>query len=146
MEVIYDLIDGQRSIKEIIELSFVEEFETCKYLILMMDAGLIESASTEIKKGPGGGGKIEIAKHLADAGAYLLVGIFALILLLQFTSVRVPNFPFTYGEWQGWHAFQDSLRKIHSLKVNNAREVYFLEENRYPQDPSEMAGRGLLPR
>jgi hypothetical protein len=145
MEVIYDLIDGQRSIKEIIELSFVEEFETCKYFILMMDAGLIESASMEIKKGQGGGRKIEIAKHLADAGAYLLVGIFALLLFFQFTSVRVPDFPFTYGEWQGWHAFQDSLRKIYSLKVNNAREVFFLEENRYPKDPSEMADWGLLP-
>jgi hypothetical protein len=30
----YDLIDGQRPIREIIELSFVEEFETCKNLIL----------------------------------------------------------------------------------------------------------------
>ena len=42
MEVIYDLIDGQRAIKEIIDLSFVEEFETCKNLINLMDAGLIE--------------------------------------------------------------------------------------------------------
>jgi hypothetical protein len=146
MEVIYDLIDGQRSIKEVIELSFVEEFETCKYLILMMDAGLIESASVGVKKEKRGGRKIEIAKHLADAGAYLLVGIFALLLFLQFTVVRVPNFPFTHGEWQGWHAFQDSLAKIYALKVNNARAVFFLEENRYPKDPAEMAGRGLLPR
>ena len=145
MEVIYDLIDGQRSIKEVIELSFVEEFETCKYLILMMDAGLLESASVGVKKERGGGRKIEIAKHLADAGAYLLVGIFALLLFLQFTTVRLPNFPFSHGEWQGWHAFQDSLRKVYSLKVNNAREVFLLEENRYPQDPAEMANRGLLP-
>jgi len=146
MEVIYDLIDGQRSIQEVIELSFVEEFETCKYLILMMDAGLIESASTDAKKERGGGRKFEIAKHLADAGAYLLVGVFALFLFLQFTAVRVPNFPFTHGEWKGWHAFMDSLEKIYALKVNNAREVFFLETNRYPRDPAEMADRGLLSR
>ena len=54
MEVIYDLIDGQRSIKEIIDLSFVEEFETCKNLITMMDAGLIESTATvSVKKEKG---------------------------------------------------------------------------------------------
>ena len=145
MEVIYDLIDGQRSIKEVIELSFVEEFETCKYLILMMDAGLIESASVDVKKEKAGGRKIQVAKHLADAGAYLLVGIFALLLFLQFTAARMTNFPFTYGEWQAWHGFQDSLRKIYNLKVNNAREVFFLEDNRYPQDPAEMVSRGLLP-
>jgi len=145
MEVIYDLIDGQRSIKEVIEVSFVEEFETCKYLILLMDAGLIESTSAGAKKERGAGKKIEVAKHLADAGAYLLVGIFALLLFLQFTAVRGPNFPFTYGEWQGWHAFRDSLRKVESLRVQNAREVFFLEENRDPRDPAEMAARGLLP-
>jgi hypothetical protein len=60
--------------------------------------------------------------------------------------VRVPNFPFTHGEWKGWHAFMDSLEKIYALKVNNAREVFFLETNRYPRDPAEMADRGLLSR
>ena len=144
MEVIYDLIDGQRSIKEIVELSFVEEFETCKYLILMMDAGMIEPALVSAKKGRAGGKKIQVAKHLADAVAYLLVGVFALLLFLQFTSVRLTNFPLTYGEWQGWHAFQDSLKKIYNLKVGNAREVFFLEENRYPEEAAQMKARGLL--
>jgi hypothetical protein len=32
------------------------------------------------------------------------------------------------------------------LKSMNAREVIFLEENRYPTDPSEMADRELLTR
>jgi hypothetical protein len=144
MEVIYDLIDGQRSIKEVIELSFVEEFETCKYLIRLMEAGLIESASVSIKKEKTAGRKIQVAKHLADAGPYLMVGIFALLLFMTFTAARMTNFPFTNGERQAWHEFQDLLRKIHDLKVNNAREVFFLEENRYPQDPAEMANRGLL--
>jgi hypothetical protein len=145
MEVIYDLIDGQRSIREVVELSFVEEFETCKYLILLMDAGLIESTAVSVKKERGGEKKFQVAKHLADAGAYLLVGIIALLLFFQFTATRLPDFPFTYGEWQGWHVLQDSLRKVYEVKVRNAREVFFLEENRLPKDPSEMVSRGLLP-
>ena len=145
MEVIYDLIDGQRAVKEIIDLSFVEEFETCKNLILLMDAGLIESTAVSVKKKPGGEKKSRVAKHLADAGAYLLVGIIALFLIYQFTAARLSNFPFTYGEGQGWHVLRDSLRKVYEVKVGNAREVFFLEENRFPKDPSEMISRGLLP-
>jgi hypothetical protein len=145
MEVIYDLIDGQRAVKEIIDLSFVEEFETCKNLILLMDAGLIESTAGIVKKEPGGGKKSRVAKHLADAGAYLLVGISALLLFFQFTAARLSNFPFTHGEWQGWHVLQDSVRKVYEVKARTAREVFFLEENRLPKDPSEMVSRGLLP-
>ena len=145
MEVIYDLIDGQRSIQEVIELSFVEEFETCKYLILLMDAGLIESTPVSFKKDRGGEQKSQAAKRLADAGAYLLVGILALLFFFRFIETRLPNFPFTHQEWQGWHALQDSFRKVYEVKVRNAREVFFLEENRLPKDPSEMVSRGLLP-
>jgi len=145
MEVIYDLVDGQRSVKEIIDLSFVEEFETCKNLILLMDAGLVESPAGSVKKEPGGEKKSQVAKHLADAGAYFLVGILALLLFFQFTEARSSNFPFTYGEWQGWRVLQDSARKVYEIKVRNAREVFSLEENRFPQDPSELVNRGLLP-
>lgn len=145
MEVIYDLIDGQRSVKEIIDLSFVEEFETCKNLTLLMDAGLVESTAGSVKKEPGGEKKPQVAKHLADAGAYILVGILALLLFFQFTEARLSNFPLTYGEWQGWRVLQDSARKVYEVKVRNAREVFSLEENRFPQDPSELVSRGLLP-
>jgi hypothetical protein len=145
MEVIYDLVDGQRSVKEIIDLSFVEEFETCKNLILLMDAGLVESPAGSVKKEPKGERKSRVAKHLADAGAYLLVGMLALLLLFQFTETRLINFPLTYGEWQGWRVLQDSARKVYEVKVRNAREVFSLEENRFPQDPSELVSRGLLP-
>ena len=145
LEVIYDLIDGQRSVKDIIDLSFMEEFETCKNLILLMDAGLIESTAVRVKMEPGREKKSPVAKHLADAGAYLLVGIVALLLFCQFTAARSSNFPLTYGEWQGWHVLKDSLRKVNEVQVRNAREVFFLEENRFPEDRSEMARRGLLP-
>jgi len=94
MEVIYDLVDGQRSVKEIIDLSFVEEFETCKNLILLMDAGLVESPAGSVKKEPGGEKKSQVAKHLADAGAYFLVGILALLLFFQFTEARSSKLPF----------------------------------------------------
>jgi Domain of unknown function (DUF4388) len=146
LDVIYDLIDGQRPIREIIELSFVEEFETCKNLILLMDAGLIESTLIKAKKVRGEGRKWHIGKYLADAAAFLLVGIFGLLLFSQFTEMRLGHFPFSYGELRAWHSVRDSVRKVYDLKVQNAREVFFLEENRYPKGPSEMVDRGLLPR
>ncbi len=150
MEVIYDLLDGQRPIKEIIDLSFVEEFETCKNLIVLMDAGLIEATTTvsvkKEKKGKKGKKEIQVTHYLVNAGSYLLVGIPALFLLFQLVSTRLPYFPLNQSESQGWHIFQDSLKKVREAKIKNAQEVFFLEEDRYPQEPGEMAKKGLLNR
>jgi Domain of unknown function (DUF4388) len=147
MEVIYDLIDGQRSIKEIIDLSFVEEFETCKNLITMMDAGLIESTATvSVKKEKGKVNTHRLTRHLADFGALLAVGIVALLVFSQLAVTRMPNFPWSQEERRGWGIFQSSLEKLRESRVTQAREVFFLEENRYPAENTEMVKRGLLSR
>jgi hypothetical protein len=146
MEVIYDLIDGQRSVKEIIELSFVEEFETCKNLILMMDAGLIEAGVAEGKKEKENGKSGRLANHAADVGAYLVVGVLTLLLFFHFVGNRLPHFPFSDQELQAWQIFHDSLKKVREVESKNAQEVFFLEEGRYSQSPAELVKQGLLPR
>jgi hypothetical protein len=145
MEVIYDLVDGQRSVKEIIELSFVEEFETCKNLILMMDAGLIEPGMAKVKKQKESGRGVHLANHLIDVGAYIVVGVLTLLLFFQFVGNRSLHFPFSDEELHAWQVFHDSLKKVQEVKWKNAREVFFLEEGRYPQSPAELMKQGLLP-
>jgi hypothetical protein len=146
MEVIYDLIDGQRTIKEVIDLSFVEEFETCKNLIILMDAGLVELSSVSPKKEKQKATRLPVTQYLGNAGTLILVGILALILLFQLSVTRLPGFPLSQGEWQGWQVFQSSLKKVQEIKVKNAREVFFAEENRYPQSSQEMKNKGFLIR
>jgi hypothetical protein len=140
MEVIYDLVDGQRSVKEIIDLSFVEEFETCKNLILMMDAGLIEPSGVKVKKEKESGK----GRHLADVGAYVAVGVLTLLLFFHFVENRLPHFPYGDEELQAWQRVHDSLKKVQEVKWKNAREVFFLEEGRYSQSPAELVRQGLL--
>jgi hypothetical protein len=144
MEVIYDLVDGQRSVKEIIDLSFVEEFETCKNLILMMDAGLIEPSGVKVKKGKESGKGRHLANHLADVGAYVAVGVLTLLLFFHFVENRLPHFPFGDEELQAWQRVHDSLKKVQEVKWKNAQEVFFLEEGRYSQSPAELVRQGLL--
>ena len=144
MEVIYDLIDGQRSVKEIIELSFVEEFETCKNLILMMDAGLIEPGVGKVKEEKESRKRGQLANHLADVGAYVVVGALTLLLCFQFVGNRLPHFPFSDEEMHAWQMFHDSLKKVQEVEWKNAQEVFFLEEGRYSQSPAELVKQGLL--
>jgi hypothetical protein len=145
MEVIYELIDGQRSVREIVDLSFVEEFEACKNLVLLMDAGLIEPCMEKANQERKCRKRGALAHRLTDAGAYLVAGALAIFLFIHFWENRIPHFPFSEEERKAWQVFHESLKKVQEVKQRNAQEVFFLEENRLPKDPSEMGRRGLLP-
>jgi hypothetical protein len=144
MEAIYDLVNGLHTVQEIIELSFLGEFDTCKNLIHMMDAGLIEPVPMQTK----GGGKsgMRIGQHLWDGGIYLLVLILGLIFIFQFVATRREKFPFNQNERKVWVMTQDYLRKIEGERMGNAREIFFLETNRYPAHSEEMVKRRLFVR
>jgi hypothetical protein len=143
MEVLYELIDGQRTIREVMDLSFIGEFDTCKNLIMLMDAGVIEPLSRGVRKKKERKFKKAPTK-LVDAGAFLLAAGLAFFLISQLAINRWADFPLSPKEREGWMTFREPLRKIEKLKTKNAREVFFLEENRYPNHPAEMVNKGLL--
>lgn len=142
MEVLYELVDGQRTIQEVMDLSFVGEFDTCKNLIMLMDAGVIESLSISV--GRKRTKKFQASKPLQDASAYLLAAGLAFFLIFQLAITRLADFPLNQEERRGWKTLKEPLREIERIKTMNAREVFFLEENRYPNDPAEMVNKGLL--
>jgi hypothetical protein len=142
MEVLYELIDGQRTIQEVMDLSFIGEFDTCKNLIMLTDAGMIEPLSHSVRRKKGK--KFEAPRQLMDVWAYLLTAGLAFFLIFQFSTARWADFPLSQEERKGWMTFQEPLQKIERLKTMNAREVFFLEENRYPNQPAELVDRGLL--
>ncbi len=132
LEVIYDLVDGERSVQDIINTSFIGEFDTCKNLILLMDAQLLEPVS------PAGGAekkrRLELAHVLNETGAYLIVGLLVLLLMLQFVRTRWDYFPMTAKEHEAWLLFWETKRKIEAVQTMNASEVSFAEKRFEPNE------------
>ncbi len=143
MEVIYDLLDGQRSIREIIEQSFVEEFETCKCLTTLMDAGLIEAAAGPVSNGreKKEREKLHLSKYLASGGAYGFVAVLALVLLFQFLSIRGSHFPLNEKERAGWRILLENREKMKNQNEQNTREIFFLQEKAHPLPREISAGK-----
>jgi hypothetical protein len=144
MEVIYELVNGQRTINDIIDQSFVGEFESSKNLITLMDAGVIEPIGINtIRERKNGHGP---QKMLLNAGGYLLFAVLAFLMVFQLVWVRGKNFPLSPREYEGWVGIQGALVKIEEMKKTHAEEVFFLEKNRYPREKSELIKNGLLTR
>jgi hypothetical protein len=156
MEVIYELIDGQRTIQEIIELSFLEEFETCKNILVLMDAGLVERSTLAPEKTKKQlrfpsfhlpsfriGGQIHLGKILLNGCAFFLVAILGLFLFSRLITARGDDFSFRSKERQRWEVFRSAVQPVEEKKIANARNVFYIEENRYPQNLEEMVRKGF---
>lgn len=125
LEGVYDLIDGKRSAQEIIGLSHIGEFDTCKNLILLLDAHMIEPVPT----GPETSGKkpLPFVHFLNRTGPALGMAILILVLLFQLIFTRGEHFPFTRQEYQGWQMLRDSWRQIEAVQDLYSREILFSE-------------------
>lgn len=141
MEVIFGLIDGQRTVQEIMDVGFLGEFDTCKNLVTLMDAGLIEPTSIQFRKGMKGPSPAGLRRHSLNAGALILVIILGVTLAYQLVAVQG-------GRWEnlkGWKMVQETWDKVRAAKLKNAREVFMIEEGRPPQSDSELVSKGLWP-
>jgi len=142
MEVIYELVNGVRTINEIIDQSFIGEFDTCKNLVDLMDAGLIEPIATsarEKKKRPLWGG------YLPKGIVYLLCLGWILFLINQVITNRSLSFPANPAEEKMKEMTQTHIAAINKDRITRAREVFVLEEDRLPQDITELVKKRLLP-
>ena len=144
MEVIYELINGQRTISDIIDQSFVGEFETCKNLITMMDAGMIEPVGISPVRDRRNGGRSK--KTLKNIVGYLLLGGLSLTLVFQLVGIRGKFFPLSSQEYEGWKTLRQPVEKMEGKKREHAAEVFLIEKSRYPLDKSELIKSGLMPR
>ncbi len=145
MEVIFGLIDGQRTVQEIMDQGFLGEFDTCKNLATLMDGGLIEPTTIQFRKElkkPATRGPLQTS---LNAGALILIGVLGLFLIYQLAIVRGGSFPLTHEEARGRRIIQVAADKVRALKLQNAREVFQIEENRSPQSDSELTSKGLWP-
>lgn len=142
MEVIYELVNGVRTVNEIINLSFIGEFDTCKNLVDLMDVGLIEPIAT---------GEREKKKRLIWGGylqkgiVYLLCVGWALFLVNQIITNRSLSFPASPAEEKMKEITQTYVAAINKDRIMRAREVFVLEEDRLPQDLTELVKKRLLP-
>jgi hypothetical protein len=144
MEVIYELINGQRSIADIVDQGFVGEFETCKNLITLMDAGVIEPVGINPILARRNGDRSR--KIMREVGGYLILGGLSLALIFQLFGVRGGTFPLSPQEHEGWKTLRRPAEKMEGAKRENAAEIFLIEKNRYPLEKSELVRSGLMPR
>ena len=136
---VFDLIDGTRTVKDIISIGRLGEFETVKALVSLMEKQLID-ISFEVEEQKAEKPTVSVQNTLLKG---VFFGIFfVLIVFLFFTSPRiVSNFMISEGKRT---AFNDTQRQAIEDNVTYPLSTFYLLNGRYPDDFEELSNSGYL--
>jgi hypothetical protein len=142
-ELIYNLVDGARTVQEIIDRSLLGKFNASDILGDLMEIGLIEGAGIErpslIKK--------VSAFRFREALTYVYFGasLAAIILLLvYFKPTVLHHLGNSRIERADIEAPMNLAHKTQLKKIKNALEIYYMENGKYPDRIEELISARLL--
>jgi len=141
------LVDGVRVVQELIDLSHLGEFETCKVLYGLLSLNLIRLRETGAPApdvptaAPGRG-----ARGVRGVREYAVVALAVVMTLVAFLFNPWGIVAQGFRRGQGRRESALLVDAVRLRRVRLALEVYFLEKQSYPPALDKLAESGLLPR
>jgi hypothetical protein len=142
-ELIYNLVDGIRTVQEIIDRSLLGKFNSSEILVDLSEMGLIEMGGVRT---PSFIKKVSMV-NFSEALAFVYYGAFLVFIFFLLIYFK-PNF---------LHHFWDSkiervdieipMHLVHKTqldRIKNALEIYYLERGQYPPHLEELISAKLL--
>lgn len=142
-ELIYNIVDGTRTVQEIIDRSLLGKFNASEILVELSEMRLIEMAGVRT---PSLIRKVTMV-NFREALAFVYYGAFLVFIFLLLIYFK-PNF---------LHHFWDSriervdieipMHLVHKTqldRIKNALEIYYLEKGQYPSRLEDLISTKLL--
>ena len=140
--LVYNLVDGTNTVREIVDQSLMGRFTACKVLAGLFDRGCIAPASAgpSRKKAPRG------PSYRQAVRAASCLGLAAVLAALLFLPTGFPGtaLPLLDPAAQGRQYFDGFLTTSISRKLETALEMYRFQKGTYPGDVAELAAAGIL--
>jgi len=143
-DAIYRLVDGEKSVQEIIDMSLLGKFATLEILASLLEDGDIKEAG--VKKGAMPAQPPPQLEVWKEKPAYVRYGLGLIIsLILLFASFYPFELDFLWTDRRGGgYSFQGYSEKIRQERVEWGRKIFFLERGRYPENLKELLDAGIL--
>jgi len=142
-ELIYNLVDGNRTVQEIIDRSLLGKFDACEILVDLSGMGLIETAGIRAPSLVKKVGTVNFREAFAFVyyGAFL---VFIFFLLVYFRPDFLDHFLDSRIERVDIEIPVHVVQKVQLDRVKNALELYYLEKGQYPSRLEELISAKLL--
>jgi len=144
-ELIYNLVDGTRTVQGIIDRSLLGKFNASEILYTLLEMGLIKVIGVQTPSLVKKVSMINFRKALAFGyyGAFLL---FVFLLFVYFRSTFLHHFWDSRIERVDIEIPTRFVHKSQLDRIKSALEIYYLENGRYPSQLEELISVQLLRR
>jgi hypothetical protein len=142
-ELIHNLIDGTRTVQEIIDRSLLGKFNASEILLNLMEMGFIEVSGVQT---PSLVKKVKMI-NFREALTFVYYGaflIFIFFLLIYFKPNFLPLFLGSKIERVDIEAPALFVHKAQLDRIKNALEIFYLERGAYPQKLEDLVAARLL--
>lgn len=153
--LVYGLIKPGRDVQKLIDLSRLGEFETCKALATLIDAGFVAALQPAVQQPPSaeatvGGISAPRAGSRLPLGVLLRVGATLAVLLAGFTLYHTGRVSFAFLNSHNAAEYvdlslEDELGRGQIEAIHRALAVYQAEHGAYPEHLQKLVDAGLLP-
>jgi hypothetical protein len=142
-EVVHSLVDGERTVQEIVDRSLLGKFQVYDSLVKLEEGGLIRSVAIErpsLKD-------LVSGKTFKNFSSVLRLGVLFAIIFLLIISFKpllkdvVINSRIEKPELNLPRAYSGDSQRTKILK---ALEIYLLERGEYPEDLQQLVSSGIL--
>jgi hypothetical protein len=143
---ILKLINGRRSIYEIIEFSGLGEFDTCKALVDLLDKGYIFKSSGSRKESIVGDITVPIEKTFTlplkiAKFSYIAIVLALLIVFAQVTGTRKIMNP----RQSGFRGLKESFAISQVKMLDNNLSLYYMDSGAYPATLTDLMNLDYVP-
>jgi hypothetical protein len=142
--IVFNLVDGKRSVEDVISLGRLGEFDTCRVLKELQELGFVEPVEAFAT----GGGKGRFAwltpQRMAKAavwGASIPVVLLAIFVLKAIIGgIGEETFPFEpFGQ-----TVKETYESLKHRRIEKALEIYYFEKQGHPDSLRKLAATGYL--
>jgi len=143
-DAVYRMVDGTRSVQEIIEMSLAGKFATLEILASLIEGGDIKEVG--IKRGLP---PARVAPRVEVQGQRPAYRGYGVGLSISFILLLVSLFPFklaflwTDHRGEGY-SLQGYAERMREERVEWGRKIFFLQRGRYPEGVRELIDAGVL--
>jgi hypothetical protein len=145
-DAVYRLVDGSKSVQEIVDMSLVGKFATLEILASLLEGGDIKELGIKRGEIPAQvAPRVEVRRE-REKPSYvrygLVLGISLIILFASFFPFKL-DFLWTDHRGEGY-SFQGYAERMKQERVEWGRKIFFLERGRYPEGLGELVEAGIV--
>ncbi len=139
---VYQLIDGSRSVQEIVDGSLMGRYAACKILVELLQDGIIRRGSS---KAAGTHEEFpSIFDRIVGTGPYVLLALLLMATLYLPTGFPASILPVVAGQKSSQSQLEDFFGSLGLQRIQYTIEAFYCRNARYPLSLSELVDAGLI--